>query len=125
MTIYGWNTVPVNVAMPISGGTVNSAPFSVPMDAFSLAIHTPTSLGGATVKLQSLDHDTDQVTEVWRDVSCFNLADGTFTALDGIPENAVTTLPITATGGGVLRFVASATQAASPSTIKVDFLCGR
>ena len=123
MTIHGWNGVPGDVVMPQAGGTTASQPFSVPKNAISLAIHTPTSLGGATVKLQSLDHDADTASEAWRDVKCFNLADGTFIALAAIPENQVTTLPITATGGGVLRFVATADQSGSPSVIKVDFLC--
>ena len=124
MTTYGWDVVPANVAMPATGQTVNSSPFAVPKDAISMAIHTPTSLAGsATVKLQSLDQVDSQATENWRDVQVFNLADGTFTALDGIPENKVTTLPITATGGGVLRFVATADQSGAPSTIRVDFLC--
>ncbi len=109
--------------MPATGGTVNSDSFPVPKAAISMAIHTPAAFaGGATVKLQSLDHDTDQATEAWKDVQVFNLADGTFVALDGIAANLVTTLPITATGGGNLRFVASADQSGAPTTIKVDFL---
>jgi hypothetical protein len=121
---YGWDVVPADIAMPVTGGTVNSAPFSVPRSAISLAVHTPTALAGsATLKLQSLAHDTDQATEVWRDVQIFNLADGTFVALDGIAQNLVTAIPVTATGGGVLRFVASGDQSGAPTTIKVAFLC--
>ena len=123
MANYGLDVVPANVAMPATGQTVNSSPFAVPKDAISMAIHTPTSLGGATVKLQSLDQVDSQATENWQDVQVFNLADGTFTALDGILENKVTTLQITATGGGMLRFVATADQSGAPSTIRVDFLC--
>ena len=124
MTIYGWNVVPGDIRMPAAGETVNGAWFSVPKNAISLAIHTPTSfVGGASIKIQSLDHDSDVAAEAWRDVKCFNLADGTFINLDGIAENQVTTLPITATGGGVLRFVASGDQSAAPTIIKVDFIC--
>jgi hypothetical protein len=120
---YGWDIVPADVAMPISGGTVNSAAFSVPRGAFSMAIHTPTAFdGGATVKLQSLDPNDDQTTEAWRDVQWVNLADGTFIAADQIPQNKVTTIPVTATGGGVLRFVASGDQSGAASVIKVAFL---
>jgi len=52
-----------------------------------------------------------------------NLADGSLVALDGITENKATTIPVTATGGGVLRFVATADQSSGATTIKVDFLC--
>ena len=123
MTIYGWDAVSGNVAMPAAGETVNSAPFSVPRQAISLAVHTPTSLvASATLKIQSLDHDSNVGSEVWRDVQLFNVNDGTFVALDGIPQNLVTTIPIAATGGGVLRFVATADQSSVPTTIKVDFV---
>lgn len=124
MANYGWDVVPVDVAMPLSGQTVNSAPFSVPKAAISMAIHTPTSFAGSgTVKLQSLDPADSQTTETWRDVQVMNLADGSFVALDGMAQNLVTTLPVTATGGGVLRFVASGDQSGAPTTIKVAFLC--
>jgi len=109
--------------MPLAGQTVNSAAFSVPKNAISMTIHTATSMGGATIKLQSLDHDTDVATEAWRDVQVMNLADGSLVALDGITENKATTIPVTATGGGVLRFVATADQSGGATTIKVDFLC--
>lgn len=122
MALHGWDVVPADLAMPATG-TDTSAPTTIPKNAIALAVHTPTSLGGATLKLQSLDHAADTATEVWRDVQVFNLADGTFVALDGIPENKVTTLPITATGGGNIRFVASADQSSGPTTIKLDFLC--
>ncbi len=125
MPSYGWDIVPADIAMPESGDTVNSAPFSVPRNAISMAIHTPSAFAGGSdsVKLESLDHNTDVATEAWRAVEVFNLADGSFVALDGILANKCTTIPITATGGGVLRFVASADQSGAPVTIKVDFLC--
>jgi hypothetical protein len=122
--IYGWSAVPCDVKMPKTGQTVNSDAFPVVKNAISMAIHTPTFVGGATtVKLQSLDHGSDVDAETWRDIAVFNLADGTFIPLAAIPPNQCTTLPITATGGGLLRFVANADQSAAASIIKVDFLC--
>lgn len=123
MASYGWDIVPGDVAMPATGETVNSAPFSVPKGAFSLAIHAPTSfVGGGTVKIQSLDPDDDQAAEAWRDVQWVNLADGTFIAADQIPQNKVTTIPVAAIGGGVLRFVATTDQSGAATVIKVAFL---
>ena len=122
MTIYGWDVVPASVAMPISGGTVNSAAFPVPKNMLSMAIHVPALVGTTTVKIQALAPDSDQASEVWTDVSVFNPADGSLVALDGIAESAVTVIPIAATGGGVLRFVATNDQSSVPSTIKVTFV---
>ena len=121
MAIYGWDGPRADVAMPISGGTVNGAPFSVPKGQLTMAIHIPAMVGTSTVKIQALEPNSDVASETWRDVSLFNPADGTFVALDGIPEGAVTTLPVAITGGGVLRFVASEDQSSAPITIKVMF----
>lgn len=124
MTIYGDDAVPARVLLPITGGTVNSVPFTVPKDRLSMTVHVPAMTGtGATVKLQALfPSENDQVAESWADVSVFNLADGTFVALDGLVESTTVTIPVAATGGGVLRFVASETQAAAPITIGVTFI---
>ena len=119
----GWDGTGAHTRMPATGETVNGTRFSVPKGAKSMTINCPDLVGGATtIKLQALVYPLDdQVADVWRDVSVFNLADGTLVALDGIPEAAATVLPISATGGGVLRFVASADQTSAPITIPVFF----
>ena len=125
MANYGWDVVTADVRMPVASDAtgLNTQGFSVPKGAFSMAIHTPTSfVGGGTVKIQSLDPNDDQTTEAWRDVQWVNLADGTFVQADQIPQNKVTTIPVTAVGGGVLRFVASTDQSGTATTIKVAFL---
>jgi hypothetical protein len=116
------DAVPGKVLIPIAGGTVNSEPFPVPKGSIVMQIHVPALTGATTVKLQALEPpDSDVDTDTWRDVSCFNLADGTLIALDGIAEDAVTVLPVAAVGGGVLRFVATNSQAAAPVYIRVAF----
>jgi hypothetical protein len=133
VTIYGDDSVLGRVLMPrgtaaqgYAGNdlTVNSAPFTVPKGALSLTVHVPAMTGtGATVKLQAMFPRTDdQASETWTDLSVFNLADGTFVALDGIVESTSVTIPVAATGGGVLRFVASETQAAAQITIGLSFI---
>jgi hypothetical protein len=124
MANYGWSIVPGRVLMPLPGETVNGRPFSVPGNALVLAIQVPDLAGGATLKLQSLVVPLDdQRADVWQDLSTFNLAGGTAIALTGIPSGATTTLPITATGAGVLRLVASADQSSAPVDITVAFMC--
>jgi hypothetical protein len=96
----------------------------VPGNAVVLSIAVPALTGSATLKIQSLVFaQDDQQAEVWQDVSTFNLAVGTPVALSGIPDNATTTVPITATGGGVLRFVASADQSSAPVDLVLGFMC--
>lgn len=117
-----WTGVPCAVAMPATGETVNGQPFAVPSGAYTMTVCMPALVGtGATVKLQALYPNDSQVTEVWADVSCFDPATGTLTAVDGILEGVVTTIPIAVTGGGVLRFVASESQVSGASTIKLTF----
>jgi hypothetical protein len=108
--------------MPAPGETVNTLGFTVPKGASAITFYMPALAGtGATAKLQSLYPDTDRATEVWGDVSGFDPATGTLVGLDGLLESVVTVVPTTLTGGGVLRLVASETQAGAPSTIKILF----
>ena len=124
MSAYGWNIIQAKLAMPAAGETVNTQGFSVPRSALVLGLHVPALAGGATLKLQALVPPIDdQVADVWQDVSTFNLAGGAAVALSAIPGNAATTIPITATGAGVLRLVASADQSGSPSTITIAMMC--
>jgi hypothetical protein len=118
---YAWNGINVHLAMPGSGETVNSQSFSVPRGTKVLTIHVPALVGtGATVKVQSLaPTETVEATQVWTDVSVFDLTDGTFELLDGLVESTTVTIPVSATGGGNLRLVASETQVSVPSTIEV------
>jgi len=119
---YAWNGTPVWARMPAVGETVNGQPFAVPAGSKVMTIHTP-SMGGATVKVQSLaPTETVEATQVWADVSAFDLAAGaTNTALDAIPESKATTIPISATGGGYLRLVSSADQSSAVVSITVFF----
>jgi hypothetical protein len=108
--------------MPIAGGTVNSEPFSVPKGAKSMAIHCPGLASNSTLAIQSLAPKLDdQESDVWDSVFVFNLADGSTVHLDGIPEEQVTVIPTSATGGGRLRFVAADDQSGTPVRIPVAF----
>lgn len=110
--------------MPLAGQTVNGQPFTVPRTALVLVLHVPTLASAATVKLQSLvPAPDDQATDTWQDIAAFNLASGAPIALSGIPGNAATSIPVTATGAGVLRCVASADQSGAPVDITLAFLC--
>ena len=120
MTIYGREGVPGHCLMPAAGETVNGAPFTVPKGAYAMTIHCPTLASAATLTIQALDPDTDQATEVWRTISA--VTGVTAVPLTAIAASALAlTYDIRQTGGGVLRFVASATQAVSPVTIKLTF----
>jgi hypothetical protein len=124
MSDYGWNVVPDRSRLPAPGGTTASRAFSVPGNCVVMTVGVPALVGSATLKLQSLVIPLDdQQAEVWQDVSTFNLAVGTPVALAGIPDNKTTTVPITACGGGVLRFVASADQSSAPVDIVLGFQC--
>lgn len=120
--VYAWNGLPVHTLMPASGETVNGTPFPVPAGAKVMTIHVPNLAGTDTIKIQSLaPTETVEATQVWSDVKCFDLTDGTLEALDGITESTAVTLPISATGGGVLRFVSSADESGAPVSITVFF----
>ena len=124
MASYGWDVVPGRAEMPLPGQTVNGRPFSVPKTAIVLVLYVPALAGAATLKLQTLvPARSDQETDVWQDISTFNLAVGAPVAIAGIPGNAATSFPVTATGAGVLRCVASADQSGAPVEIAMSFLC--
>ena len=121
---FAWNGLNVHLRMPVEGGTVNTQSFSVPGGTKVLQIFVPAMTGVGTVKLQALaPTENVEATEVWRDVTVFDLTDGTFEALDGLPESTCVTIPVSATGGGNLRFVASEDQSAAPVFIEV--FCSR
>lgn len=125
MANYGWDVVPGKRRMPAAGETVNGEPFSVPRNALVMAIAIPSLAGGTdTLKLQSLVWaESNLATEIWQDLSTFNLATGDPIPLSLIPQSATTTIPITATGAGVLRLVASADQSSAPVDILITFMC--
>lgn len=120
---YRWNGVTTRVAMPATGETVNGEPFTVPAGMKVMTIHVPALVGtGATVLLQSLKPSAAvEASQTWTNISVFNLTDGSFTVLDGMVESTTVTLPVSATGGGTLRFVGSEDQSSVPSTIEVFF----
>ena len=121
---YAFDGIWANPAMPLSGQTVNGAPFTIPRGARSIAIHCPALAGGGapdSVKIQCLQpvSSIEVTTETWTDAYVFNLADGTTIQLDGIPESQVTTIPTSALGSAVIRFVATADQSGAATTIPV------
>jgi hypothetical protein len=120
---FPWNGIAARIRMPITGGTVNSEPFPVPAGSKVITFHLPALTGtAATVKLQTLaPTETVEATQVWTDVSCMDLTDGTFELLDGLVESTAVTIPVSATGGGVLRLVASEDQSAAVVTIPIWF----
>jgi hypothetical protein len=115
------------VTLPTVADGDTSRPFSVPSGAKSLTVFIPSVAGTPTFKVQALvPPDGDQDTEVWLDLSYMPLdaAGGAPTALDGLPESTAIALPVSAFGGGVFRFVASATLTSTPAdsvTIRVAY----
>lgn len=109
------------VNMPTAGGTVNSDVFTVPKGAYTMTVHCPTLASAATLAIQVLMPQVDdQVADVWSTAS--SVSGVTLTAYTGIVlTNLSATIPISALGGGVMRFVASATQAGAPTVIKLVF----
>jgi hypothetical protein len=119
MAATAFEGIPAFPLLPASGGTVNSESFVVPRGATVMTIHVPDLVGVATtVLIQSLDPN-DKTT--WRTVGTFDATDGTTELLDAIPESQATALPVTATGGGMLRLVASADQSSAPVRVPVFF----
>ena len=102
-----------------NGGTASTA-FNVPENACEITIYTPALTG--TLSLQSkAPVENENGTEVWATVNVFDLnAGGANIAIDAIPASVVTTLPTSATGKGVLRFLSSGAEAAERD-IRVEF----
>lgn len=121
---FFWNGIAVHLRMPAVGETVNTQWFSVPDGTKVLQVFVPAMTGTGTVKLQALaPTENVEATQVWRDVTVFDLTDGSFEAIDGLPESTCVTIPVSATGGGNLRFVASEDQSGAVVTIEV--FCSR
>jgi hypothetical protein len=116
--VPGSTVIPRGGTVNSGDATVNSVPFEVPQNAFAMTIHAPTLAG--TLTIQALDPDTDLATEVWRTISA---ATGvTLVPLTAIAASGLAvTYRIDQIGGGVLRFVSSTSEAASPVTIKLTF----
>jgi hypothetical protein len=128
MAVYGWDGVPGSVRMPITGGTVNSEPFSCPKGSVVATFYVPALAGTTTLKLEALVPASDVATEVWLPLATFDFSAAAPTApvtLDEIPESTATSIPITALGAGVLRFVASSDQSTVPVQIPMFFAMTR
>lgn len=124
MPTLSWNGVSGRPLMPASTSeTVNGEPFAVPHGASVMTVHVPALVGGGTtVKIQSLANTEQvEVTQSWADVTAFDPTDGSFEAVDGLPEGTTVTIPVTITGSGMLRFVASTDQSSAPVAIPVFF----
>lgn len=119
---FAWNGVVARPLLPASGETVNSEPIVVPAFAKQVTVHVPSLVGTTTLKFQSLVPNEDvDATRVWQDVSAFDPTDGSYEALDGMPESTSVTFPVPLTGSGVLRLVASNDQSSLPVRVPVFF----
>lgn len=120
---YRFNGVPVKVRMPASGETVNGEAFSVPDWARVCTVYVPALVGtGASIKLQGLvPNDVVEATQTWVDLKLTMLTDITFVALDAFVESTACTIPTSAMGGGVLRWVATEDQSSVPSDVIMLF----
>lgn len=118
---FAWNGIIARPLMPAAGQTVNGEPFTVPRGALVITFHIPALVGvAATVAVQSLNPDIGaDGTETWVTVSVFDLTDGTFELLDGLAESTTVTIPVSATGGGNLRLLASTDQSSAPVRIPI------
>jgi len=119
MPKFMWPAQILQVAMPLLGDTVNSAPFVIPQSCRESSFHIPTLAGGASCSLQALDFQNAETSPVWRQVFVFNVSGGTITQLTGMAGNQVTTLPTAATGVGNFRLVATGDQSGAPVIITV------
>ena len=123
MPFTHWPAQIARLRMPAVGDTVNSDYTAVPLGAKAVTIFVPDMTGATpTLKMQSLcpteSVEYDPVGSwIWRDITVFDLTDGTFEALDAMPENTCVVVPASAFGGGNIRFVASGDQSAAPTTI--------
>lgn len=126
MSYVSWNGIIEVVKLPTATNGTNSNPFVMPKGAKSLQIHVPALVGAAaTLLIQALQPKLqDNETDVWTGVTVFDLTDGTFEALDALPESTVVTIPATALGGGVFRFVASEAQTGAAEAIEVRIVWG-
>lgn len=117
-----WDAVLAKPRLPATGGTVNSDPVTVPRGSLTMTLHATALAAAATMAIQALDPNTpDPTAGTWRQVSVFILAAGGVQALSAISGGAAVTIPISALGGGVIRFVASSDQSAAPQNLGVVF----
>lgn len=124
MAVYGWDAISPKPRMPALGGTTDSDAITVPKGTQTVSFHMPALAAAATWKLQALDPiGSDRTsTEVWRDIQVFNLASGGIQPLSAVPNGSrVTTFPISAMGGGIIKVVASGDQSGSPFFFSVLF----
>jgi hypothetical protein len=121
MSAFAWNHPFDAITLPDATNGTASRAFSVPKSARGVTFIVPDLVGVATtVLLQTMTPPTqDGATPTWVALSAFDLTDGTVEALDAIPESAATSLPATALGGGMLRFVASAAQTGAPDALTI------
>lgn len=124
MSAKVWNGPYDRVFLPDATNGTNSRPFSVPKGARAATIFIPDLVGvGTTVLIQSLQPPLQEnETEVWVNISVFDLTDGSFEVLDALVESTCVTLPVTALGTGVLRFVASAAQTGAADALEIRVL---
>lgn len=111
-----WATVTIP-----SGGTL-SDDFEVPTGAKTLQIHIPALDATTTVALQAnRPMLQENETAVWTTITVFDLTDGSFEAIDGMgtTATALVVIPVSATGPGPLRFIASGAQAGGAREIRV------
>jgi hypothetical protein len=106
------------------GGTISAPDFVAPENAVTMAIHIPVLEAATTVALQSnRPKEQQNEADVWTTITVFDLTDGTFEALDGMggTSAALVTVPLSATGPGPFRFLASGAQSSAAREIRVAF----
>jgi hypothetical protein len=108
----------------IPNAGVNSNAISVPKDTKAMTVYL-IAITGTSVNIQSLvpRRDIEGGAETWMDVWSFDPGDATLTQVGGVnfigPNKAIT-VPMAGLGGGVIRLVSQAAEAAA-RTIVVAF----
>lgn len=113
-----WSQVTIAI-----GGTT-SGDFDLPTGAKTLQIHIPALETATTVALQAnRPKDQENESDVWTTITVFDLTDGTFEALDGMGSTAaaLVVIPVSASGPGPLRFLASGAQTSAARVIYISY----
>lgn len=115
------------VTLPTSTNGTSSRQFTVPQGAKSMTIILPDLVGVATTAKLQVGTPTvlnNEATLTFTDLTVFDLTDGSFEALDGLPESTAVVIPVTAVGGGILRFVTSAAQTGAADALTIYVVWG-
>jgi len=115
---------PYYAKVTIAQGGTTSEDFEFDIGTKTLALHIHILEAATTVALQAnRPKEQENEADVWTTITVFDLTDGTFEALDGMggAAAALVVIPVSATGPGPLRFLASGAQASAARDIRVGF----